>query len=347
MAEPLFSKLDMAHSTEPITAIPLVPSDVRPFQLETFEAAAKLVHEVIPPTPQIRWPLLCTRTGTDVWVKHENQTPVGAFKVRGGLTYVNELRKSDPSVTGLIAATRGNHGQSIAFAGSRAGLRVVVVVPYGNSTEKNAAMRALGAELIEFGTDFQDAYEHAAQLAERQHLHFVKSFDRSLIVGVASFALELFHAVPKLDTVYVPIGLGSSICGTIAVRDALGLNTEIVGVVAAEAPAYSVSLKAGRPIAYEVGQTIADGMACRVPDPTALEIIRTGASRIVTVSESEIRTAMRYLFSDTHNVAEGAGAASLAALLQERARMQGCRVAVILSGGNVDSDVFARTLLSN
>ncbi len=317
------------------------------FSLEHLETAAKVVHEAVPPTPQIRWPLLCLRAGTEVWVKHENHTPLGAFKLRGGLIYVDELQKREPSVSGLIAATRGNHGQSIAFAASRAGLRVVLVVPHGNSKEKNAAMRALGAELIEHGRDFQDAYEHAKELAEKRDLHLVKSFDLSLVRGVASFALELFRAVSVLDTVYVPIGLGSGICGTIAVRDALGLNTEVVGVVAAEAQAYSLSLAAGQPIASEVGETIADGMACRIPDPNALEIIQKGVSRIVMVSEREIGAAMRYLFADTHNAAEGAGAASTAALLQERSRMDGRRVAVVLSGGNIDSDLFARTILSS
>jgi threonine dehydratase len=316
------------------------------FSLENLEAAAKLVHMAIPPTPQIRWPLLCQRAGTEVWVKHENHTPLGAFKVRGGLIYVDELRRRDPSVQGLIAATRGNHGQSIAFAGGRAGLRVVIVVPRGNSREKNAAMRALGAELIEHGRDFQDAYEHAAELALKQNLHFVKSFDPALVRGVASFALELFGAVSGLDTVYVPIGLGSGVCGSIAVRDAFKLDTEIVGVVAAEARTYALSLDAGRPVDSEVGDTIADGMACRLPDPRALEIIRAGVSRIVTVSEREIRGAVRSLFEDTHNAAEGAGAASTAALLQESNRMRGRRVAVVLTGGNIDSDLFARTILS-
>lgn len=316
------------------------------FSLQNLEAAAKLVHEVVPPTPQICWPLLSARAGAEVWVKHENHTALGAFKLRGGLVYVDELRKRSPSITGLIAATRGNHGQSIAFAGVRAGLQVVLVVPHRNSNEKNAAMRALGAELIEHGRDFQDAYEHAAELAEARKLHFVRSFDRSLVLGVASFALELFRAVSGLDRVYVPIGLGSSICGTIAVRDALGLKTEIVGVVATEARAYSLSFKAGRPISFDVGDTIADGMACRVPDPDALEMIRKGVSRIITVSEREIRAAMRYLFTDTHNAAEGAGAASTAALLQDSGCMGKGRVAVILTGGNVNTDVFGRTILA-
>ncbi len=312
--------------------------------LDSLEAAAALVYHVIPPTPQIRWPLLCGRAGAEVWVKHENHSPVGAFKLRGGITYMEDLKRREPGVTGVIAATRGNHGQSVAFAAARAGWRAVIVVPRGNSREKNAAMSALGAELIEHGEDFQEAYEHAAQLAEEGNLHFVRSFGDALVRGVASYALELFRAVSPLDAVYVPIGQGSGICATIAVRNALGLKTEVIGVVAAGAPAYALSFAAGRPVPGGTPQTVADGMACRVPDPGALEIILQGASRIVTVGDDEIRAAMRHLFSDTHNVAEGAGAAALAGLLQEGARMRGRRVALILSGGNVDREVFAQVL---
>jgi len=315
--------------------------------LASIRAAAELVYRAMPPTPQIRWPLLCARVGAETWVKHENHSPVGAFKVRGGLVYMDSLRRREPNVTAVIAATRGNHGQSVAFAASRVGLRSVIVVPRGNSREKNAAMRALGAELVERGGDFQEAYEYSAKLAEAEKLHLVRSFDSTLIAGVASYALELFDAVAGLDAVYAPIGMGSGICGIVAARNALGLRTEVIGVVAARASAYAQSFAAGRPIAADVGQTIADGMACRVPDPRAIEIILGGVSRIVTVEEDEIRASMRHLFSDTHNVAEGAGAAALAALLQERDRMQGRRVAVILSGGNVDTEVFAQTLASS
>ena len=312
--------------------------------LKTLEAAAQLVHRVIPPTPQICWPLVCQRAEAEVWVKHENHTVAGAFKVRGGLVYMEALKQREPWVAGVIAATRGNHGQSVAFAAKRAGLRSVIVVPHGNSREKNAAMRALGAELIECGSDFQEAYEHAARLARADRLHFVPSFDAALVAGVASYALELFSAVANFDAVYVPIGMGSGICGVIAVREALGLRTEVVGVVASGAPAYALSYAAGRPIATESALTIADGIACRVPDPEALEIIGKGASRVATVTDDEIGAAMRHLFSDTHNAAEGAGAAALAALLKERDRMRGRRVALILSGGNVDREVFAETL---
>lgn len=312
--------------------------------LASIQAAAEIVHRVMLPTPQIRWPLLSARVGAETWVKHENHSPVGAFKVRGGLVYMDSLRRREPNVTGVVAATRGNHGQSVAFAASRLGLRSVIVVPDGNSREKNAAMCALGAELIEYGRDFQEAFEHSAQLAKAEKLHLVRSFDTTLIAGVATYALELFGAVADLDAVYVPIGMGSGICGVVAARNALGLRTEVIGVVAAQAPAYARSFAAGRPIAADVGETIADGLACRVPDPAALEIILGGVSRIVTVEEEEIRCSMRHLFSDTHNVAEGAGAAALAALLQERARIQGRRVAVILSGGNVDTGVFAQII---
>ena len=312
--------------------------------LNQLEAAAELVYRVMPPTPQIRWPLLCTRAGAEVWVKHENHTPIGAFKVRGGVFYLEELKRREPKVAGVIAATRGNHGQSVAFAASRAGVRSVIVVPFGNSREKNAAMRALGADLVEHGNDFQDAYEYAVHVAETERLHLVPSFDDVLVRGVASYALELFRAVADIDMVYVPIGLGSGICGMIAARDALALKTEIVGVVASRAPAYALSYAAGRPVDASVRPTIADGMACRVPNPAALETIIRSAARVVTVEEDEIEASMRHLFSDTHNAAEGAGAASLAALLKEPEKMRGRRVAVILSGGNVDRDVFASIL---
>jgi len=312
--------------------------------LNQLRAAADLVHSVLAPTPQIRWPLLCQRTGSDVWVKHENHLPVGAFKVRGGLVYLDELRKRQPDVTGVISATRGNHGQSIAFAAGRAGLRAVIVVPRLNSREKNAAMQALGAELVVHGNDFQDAYEYASELAEKEKLHFVDSFAEPLVRGVASYALELFDGVAELDAVYVPIGMGSGVCAVTATRDALGLRTEVIGVCAAGAPAIALSFKAGQPIATESVSTMADGMACRVPDPRALEVILNGVARIVTVTDHEITTAIRYLFADTHNVAEGAGAAPLAALLQEKRAMQGRRVALILTGANIDSDLFASTL---
>jgi threonine dehydratase len=296
------------------------------------------------PTPQHCWPLLCERAGVEVWVKHENHTPIGAFKVRGGITYMRELKRREPRVAGLVSATRGNHGQSVAYAARRAGLRAVIVVPFGNSVEKNAAMRALGAELIEHGHDFQAAYEHAMAMADQQGLHPLRSFHPWLVRGVASYALELFRAVADLDTVYVPIGLGSGICGTIAARDALGLRTKVVGVVAENAPAYALSFDRKAPVSTNGADTIADGMAVRVPDADALALILKGVERIVTVSEDQIMAAMRHYFTDTHNVAEGAGAGTLAALLKERDRMAGKRVALVLSGGNIDRPVYVRIL---
>ena len=312
--------------------------------LAELESAADLVHEVMTPTPAHCWPLLSARAGAEVWVKHENHTPLGAFKVRGGLVYMTDLKRREPKLRGVVAATRGNHGQSVAFACRRVGFPAVIVVPQGNSREKNAAMRAQGAKLIEHGHDFQAAYEYARDLARERELHPMPSFDHRLAAGVASYALELFRAVPDIDTVYVPIGLGSGICGTMAARDALGLKTKVVGVVATNAPAYALSFAARKPVSTNSADTIADGVACRVPDADALELILKGADRIVGVSEAEIRAAMRHLFTDTHNLAEGAGAAALAGLLQEKSRMAGKRIAVIQSGGNIDRELYTSVL---
>ena len=312
--------------------------------LAQLDDAAALVRTVVPPTPQICWPLLSRRVGADIWVKHENHTAIGAFKLRGGLVYLDDLKRRHPEVKGVVTATRGNHGQSIAYAAARLGLAATIVVPHGNSVEKNRAMQGFGAHLVEAGHDFQAAYEDAAARAAAEGLHLVRSFDPLLVRGVASYGLELFRAVDPLDTVYVPIGLGSGICGMISARAALGHRAEIVGVVAANAPTYALSFAAGQPVGTNSAETIADGLAVRVPDARALEIIRAGAARIVSVSEAEIRRAMRILFTDTHNLAEGAGAAALAAALQERGRLAGKRVAIVLSGGNIDRTLFAEVL---
>ena len=315
------------------------------FDLPALEEAAALVHAVFPPTPQYAWPLLAERTGCEVWVKHENHTPTGAFKVRGGLSYMHRLRRERPGVRGVITATRGNHGQSLAFAGRRAGLRVTILVPHGNSVEKNAAMRAFGATLIEHGADFDAAREEAARLAEREGLEFAPSFAPDLVLGVATYALELFRGAPPLDVLYVPIGLGSGICGCILARDLLGLRTEIVGVQSTEAPSYALSLATGRAVSTPSANTRADGMATRIPDLAALEIIRRGAARIVTVGDDAVAAAIRAYWQDTHNLAEGAGAAPLAALLAERERMRGRRVGLVMTGGNIDLDLFRRWVL--
>jgi threonine dehydratase len=314
------------------------------FTLAELESVMPLVRASVPPTPQYAWPLLQARTGVDVIVKHENHTPIGAFKVRGGIVYLNRLKRERPQLTGIVTATRGNHGQSLAFAGKRATVSVTIVVPRGNSTEKNAAMRALGAELVEHGCDFDEAREQAIRLAADRGLEFAPSFHRDFVVGVATYAHELLTSEEGLDTVYAPIGLGSGICGLIGMRDLLGLSTRIVGVVADRANAYRLSVAAGRVVHTNSALTFADGMAVRVPDADALAVIRRGTERIVEVSEDEIAEAIRILFSDTHSCAEGAGAASLAALMQERDRLRGRRVAVILSGGNIDRSWMASVL---
>ncbi|HTO07004.1 MAG TPA: threonine dehydratase [Myxococcota bacterium] len=312
--------------------------------LAELEADAAFVYRTLSPTPQIAWPLLAGRAGCEVWVKHENHGPLGSFKARGGLTYVRELCASRPAVRGVVSATRGNHGQSVPFAARRAGLEATIVVPHGNSVDKNAAIRALGAKLIEHGRDFQEAFEHAQSLAKSHDLHFFPSFHPWLVRGVSTCAWELLRAQPQLDLLYVPIGLGSGVCGALRAREALGLRTRIVGVVAERAPTYALSFEAGRPVPTDSADTLADGLAVRVPDAEALERIRAGVERVVRVSEAEIRSAMRALFSDTHNVAEGAGAAALAACLAERGALAGQRVGVILSGGNVDRALYASVL---
>ena len=309
-----------------------------------LEAAAELVHRRITPTAQICWPLLCQRTGCEVWVKHENHTPTGAFKLRGGLVYMDELKRAGGAEAGVIAATRGNHGQSVAFAARAFGVPATVVVPRGNSVEKNRAMAALGAELIEHGRDFNEALDHATGLADERGLHMVASYNETLVRGVASYSLELFAAVPDLDALYVPLGMGSGICGAIAARDALGLATRIVGVVAELAPTYELSFEAKRPVATNSADTLADGLAVRIPNAEALAVILEGAERIVAVSDDEILAAMGDFFSDTHNIAEGAGAAPLAALMKEREAIRGKKVGLVLSGGNLDRELYLRAL---
>jgi threonine dehydratase len=313
--------------------------------LAEIEHAARLIGGVFPPTPQLAWPLLAARAGAEVWVKHENHTPVGAFKLRGGLVFLERFARENAGHPGIISATRGNHGQSLAFAGRRFGVPVTIVVPRGNSTEKNAAIRALGATLIEHGADFDAARTEAARLAAAQALAFAPSFAPDLVRGVATCGIELLRAVPDLHTLYVPIGLGSGICGAIAARDALGLGTRIVGVQSVLAPAYALSFAAGRVVETASAATLADGMAVRVPDPDALATILKGAERIVTVTDTEVAAAIRAFWTDTHNLAEGAGAAGLAALLQEPARMAGRKVGVVLCGGNIDLDLFRRWVL--
>jgi threonine dehydratase len=306
------------------------------FTVPELEAALAIVRAAMPPTPQYAWPLLKQRTGVDIVLKHENHTPTGAFKVRGGLVYVQRLKQAQPGIKGIVTATRGNHGQSFAYACARNGIGCIVVVPFGNSTEKNAAMKAFGAELIEYGRDFDEAREHAGEIAKERGYLFGKSFDRDLVLGVATYAYELFTAEPELDAVYVPIGLGSGICGVIGARDALGRKTKVIGVISEHANMYRLSLEAGRPVAINDCTTFADGMAVRIPSEDAFNIIRRGADHLVEVSDEDIAEAIRVLYSDTHTLAEGAGAAALAGLMQERAQMVGKRCAVVVSGQNID-----------
>jgi threonine dehydratase len=312
------------------------------FDLRELERAHEIVGQAVPPTPAHAWPLLSQRLGTTIIVKHENHTPTSAFKVRGGLVYLDRLKRERPNTPGIISATRGNHGQSLAFAASRHGMPVTIYVPHGNSVEQNRAIRGFGAELVEHGEDFQAAREEAYRRAETNGLEIVPAFHPDLVLGVATYALELLRKARDLDVLYVPIGQGSGICGCILARDLLGLRTEIVGVQSTEAPSYALSFVAGAVVTTETSNTRADGVATRIPDADAVAIICKGASRVVQVTDDEIASAMRAYWTDTHNLAEGAGAAALAAALQEKKKLQGKRVGLVLSGGNIDFDRFHR-----
>lgn len=312
--------------------------------LSELKEASAIVYTHMQGSPLLRWPLLVERCGCEVRVKHENHNPTGAFKVRGGLVYMQRLREREPNCPGIVTATRGNHGQSVALAAAINGLRAVVVVPEGNSEDKNRAMRSQGCELVVHGRDFDASVLHARALAARDNLHAMPSFHADLVQGVASYGLEMFHAAPDLDRVYVPIGLGSGICGVISARNALGFSTEVVGVVSAGADCYRRSLAAGRCVSTESADTLADGMAVRVPSPDALDIMHGQVARVVAVEDAEVLAAMAIYYADTHNIAEGAGAAALAALLRESDCNRGCRVGVVLSGGNVDRALYQRAL---
>jgi len=321
-----------------------VPAAEFAFDLAKLERAAALVHRSMLPTPQFQWPKLSRRAGCTVWVKHENHTPTGAFKVRGGLVYLDRLQKSAAAPAGVITATRGNHGQSIAYSAARAGVPATIYVPLGNSPDQNRSIADWGARVVEFGRDFDTARHEAFRVAEAEKLHFVPSFHPDLVIGVASYALELFRAAGELDAVYVGVGMGSGICGLIMVRDLLGLKTEIIGVNAARAPATALSFAAGKPVTTSTALTFADGLATREPTAQAVAIICRGAARMIEVSEDAIAEAVRNYFDDTHQLAEGAGAAPFAALMQERERMAGKKVAVVLSGGNIERARFLTVL---
>jgi threonine dehydratase len=314
--------------------------------LDEIKQAQTLVYSVMQATPQIVWPLLSERIGTEVWVKHENHTPIGAFKARTAVVYAAKLFDKPNKITGLVTATRGNHGQSVALAARRFNVSAHIVVPRGNSKEKSAAMRAQGAEVIEFGSDYQESKEYAQKLAEERGWHHVPPFHPNIMKGVATYWLEFFSAAPELDVVYVPVGQGSGICSCVAVRNAMKTTrkTKIVGVVAEGAPAYALSFAAGRKISAPVTTHLGDGVACSTPVEASLEIIWKNVDHFVRVSEEEIRQAMKACFIDTHNVVEGAGAIGLAAALNEKGALKGKRVGLVFTGGNVDHDVFARVL---
>lgn len=312
--------------------------------IDEVRVAAESVYRLMPATPQYRWPLLCERLGTDVWVKHENQTPISAFKARTAVVYTEQLLKRAPGTRRLITATRGNHGQSVALAAQRKKLECVIVVPHGNSVEKNAAMRAHGARLIEHGEDYQSALERAKEMAADSAYHLVPPYHRDILLGVATYWLELFTAVPNLDLAYVPIGMGSGVCSAAAVRNGLGLNTKLIGVVSDQAPTYALSIEQRRIVEAPALTVLADGLACRKGDDEALQVMLENVDHVVRVSDTEIASAMCAMFIDTHNVVEGAGAAGLAAAMKEAGELKDKRVALIATGGNVDHDVFARVL---
>jgi threonine dehydratase len=312
--------------------------------LAQIREAQTVVYRHMPPTPQYSWPLINQRLGVEAWIKHENHTPVGAFKLRGALVYASWLKQTQPDLAGMVAATRGNHGQGVGMAARLLGLKAVIVVPHGNSKEKNSAMLAQDAELVEYGHDFQESLEYARALAAQLGFTMVDSFHERLVMGTATYALELFEAAPPLDTVYVPIGLGSSICGVSAARNALGLATEIVGVVAAESPSYALSFRQHSIVEAPSHTAIADGLACRVPNAHAMEAIWNNVARIIEVSDAEIAHAMRAFYQDTHNLAEGAGAAALAGALKEKDALQGKRIGIVLTGGNIDREDYEKVL---
>lgn len=307
-------------------------------------AAREVVYRSMSPTPAYRWPLLREVVGCEVVVKHENMTPTGAFKVRGGLVYLDRLRRERREVPGIVSATRGNHGQSLAFAARQAGVGCKIVVPYGNSREKNAAMKAFGAELIEHGADFDEAVPRARDVAEESGYEMVPSFARDLVAGVGTYSYEFLESAPDLDVVYVPIGLGSGICGMISARNVLGRDVDIVGVVSENAAAYALSFEAGRVIETNSARTFADGMAVRAPSPAAFDVIKDGVARVVRVSDGQVAEAMRLMFTATHTIAEGAGAAALAALMSERETLDGRTAGVVLSGQNIDREWYSTIL---
>ncbi len=306
--------------------------------------AREIVTRYLPRTPVFSYPALSERLGCELFIKHENHQPVGAFKVRGGINLLASLSPEERA-RGVISATRGNHGLSLAYAGRLFDTRVVLVVPHGNNPEKNDAMRAWGAELIEHGVDFDEARQHVEELARMQGLRYVHSANEPLLIaGVGTYALELFEDVPRLDTVIVPVGLGSGICGTCLVRGELSPETRVIGVQAERAASIYLSWREKRIVTTDSADTIADGLATRVPAELTLELIWREVDDFVTVSEEGLARAIRDLLRYTHNLAEAAGAAGLAALDRLREQVEGTRVAIILTGGNIDAETLRSVL---
>jgi threonine dehydratase len=306
--------------------------------------AADFLRELVPPTPQFVWPQVAAAFGAEVWIKHENHTPIGAFKARSVAVYFRELLRREPGIAGVITATRGNHGQAVGLAARLFKLPATIYVPRGNSVEKNAAMRALGAALVEHGDDFQESREEAMRVAARDGLHLVPSYHLDIVKGVATYWAELFRAAPDLDVIYVPIGMGSGICAAAAARNLFSPRTKIVGVCSAHALASARSFAAREVVEAPVSTKLGDGMACRKLDGESIATMVENVERIVEVTDAELAEAMRAIFRMTHNVAEGAGAAGFAAAWRERASLAGRRVGLPMTGGNVDAPAFADVL---
>lgn len=306
--------------------------------------ARELVMQHLRRTPTWSYPALSRELGCELFIKHENHQPIGAFKVRGGISLMASLSDLERG-RGVVAATRGNHGLSLAYAARLFGTRAVIVVPHGNNPEKNEAMRALGAELVEYGRDFDEACQQAERLVASQGLRYIHSAEEpAMLAGVASLGIELFEDVPDLDYVFVPVGLGSGICGICLARGVLSPRTQVVGVQAERAPSIYLSWKQKRLVTTESADTFADGLATRVPAELTLEVIQRDVADFVAVGEGAIAWAIRDLLRYTHNLAEGAGAAPLAAIRERRDWVRGKRVAMIMSGGNIDTATLKRVL---
>ncbi len=307
-------------------------------------AARKTVYRHLKPTPLIGHPLLSEWLGFPAWVKHENHNPTGSFKIRGGFNLVSHLSESEKS-RGVITATRGNHGQSVALACRTYGVRCVIAVPEGNNPEKNEAMKAFGSELLVHGRDFDEARERVEQIQAEQRLRYIHSANEPLLVeGVGTYALEILEELPDVDCILVPVGGGSGISGVLTAVRAAAPKVQVIGVQAANAPSIYLSWKKGEKVTTDSADTMADGLATRVPFEMTFDIIHRYVDEVVTVTEEELMEAVFRIFQTTHNVAEGAGAATTAAAFKLRSRLAGKKVALVLSGGNITASLFQQVL---